>query len=121
MAIEDYEQIDFREPSEPPPVHPLPDWPELASEVVGSVSRIIQAELHLIEASIRNIVSTEVDRILKAVVALVLIATGLVCAAIAIIMGLHVVLGVWWGAFAIVAGATLIAGAGLFMMGSRRS
>jgi uncharacterized membrane protein YdjX (TVP38/TMEM64 family) len=119
MAAENHETIEYEQISEPP--RPLPDWPELASEVVGSVSRIIQAELHLIEASVRNIVSTEVDRVLKALIALVLIASGLVCAAIAIIMLLHLVLGVWWGAFAVVAGVTLIGGIGLFMLGPHKA
>lgn len=99
----------------------VPEWAELASEAVESLSRIMRAEIRVLEMAVRNTVSAEVDRVLKASIALVLISLGTICGLIGIIFLLHTAFGEWWPGLLIVAGLMLTAGIALFISGPRRS
>jgi len=96
------------------------DWPTLVSRAVNDISRILQAEIRLVELGIKNVVEQEIDRALKAALALTMLMLGAVCGVAAAIVGLHALLGMWWAAFAIVAGASIAAGGALLMLSLRR-
>lgn len=96
------------------------EWPALISRAVNDISRILQAEIHLVELGIKNVIEQEIDRALKAVLALTMLLLGAVCGVAAAIVGLHVLLGMWWAAFAVVAGAAIFAGGALWMLSTRR-
>jgi hypothetical protein len=100
-------------------LHEDPEWPALVSRAVADVSRIVQAEIQLAELGVRNVIEHEIDRALKAAVALSLLLCAATCAVGAAVLGLHEVLGQWWAAFAVVAGAAL-AGVVLFSWAMRR-
>ncbi len=96
------------------------DWPTLVSRAVNDISRILQAEIRLVELGIKNVVEQEIDRALKAALALTMLMLGAVCGVAAAIVGLHALLGIWWAAFAIVAGASIGGGGALLMLSLRR-
>src|SRR5215469_936381 len=87
-------------------------WPELVSRAVNDLSRIVHAEIRLAELGVKNLIEQEIDRTVKVVIALGLLLCAAICSVGAAIIGLHEVLGLWWAAFAIVAGASGVAGAG---------
>jgi hypothetical protein len=96
------------------------EWPALISRTVEDISRIVQAEIHLAEIGIKSIIEQEIDRAIKAVIALSFLICAAVCALGAAIIGLHDAIGLWWAAFAIVAGAAGIAGIGFFLLAMQR-
>ncbi|HJU11133.1 MAG TPA: hypothetical protein VJ728_09670, partial [Candidatus Binataceae bacterium] len=67
-----------------------------------------------------RLIEQEIDRSLKVVIALGFLLCAAVCAVGAAIIGLHAVLGLWWASFAIVAGASGIAGVAFFLSARRR-
>jgi hypothetical protein len=97
-----------------------PGWPALIGRAVGDVSRIVHAEFQLVELSFRTMIEQEIDRALKAVVALGLLLCGAICAVGAAVLGLHHLLGIWWISFAIVAAASCLGGIALFAWAMRR-
>src|SRR5215469_9326794 len=84
-------------------------WPELVSRAVNDLSRIVHAEIRLAELGVKNLIEQEIDRTVKVVIALGLLLCAAICSVGAAIIGLHEVLGLWWAAFAIVAGASGVA------------
>jgi Putative Actinobacterial Holin-X, holin superfamily III len=95
-------------------------WPELVSRAINDLSRIVHAEIRLAELGIKNLIEQEIDRSLKVVIALGFLLCGAVCAVGAAVIGLQVVLGLWWAAFAIVAFVSGLAGVGFFLWARRR-
>jgi hypothetical protein len=87
---------------------------------MADISRIVQAEIQLAELGVRNVIEREIDRALKAAVALGLLLCAATCAVGAAVLGLHEVLGQWWAAFAVVAGASALVGVVLFSWAMRR-
>jgi hypothetical protein len=101
-------------------LHEDPEWPALVSRAVADISRIVQAEIQLAELRVRNVIEQEIDRALKAAVALGLLLCAAICTVGAAVLGLHEVLGRWWAAFAVVAGASAFGGIFLFSWAMRR-
>jgi hypothetical protein len=97
-----------------------PEWPVLVSRAVDDLSRILRAEINLLQLGIKDVVEREIDRALKAIIALVLIICGAICAIGAAILLLQVVLDSWWLAFAIVAASAIGAGVTLWFLIGRR-
>jgi hypothetical protein len=95
------------------------EWPELVSRAVNDLSRIVHAEIRLAELGIKNLIETEIERSLKIVLALGFLLCAAICGVGAAVIGLHLVLGLWWAAFAVVAGASGLAGIGLFLLAKR--
>jgi Putative Actinobacterial Holin-X, holin superfamily III len=99
--------------------HSEPQWPELVSRAVNDLSRIVHAEIRLAELGIKNLIEREIDHSIKIVIALGFLLCAGFCALGAALIGLHALLGVWWGSFAIVAAISAVAGIG-FLQWSRR-
>ncbi|HJU29488.1 MAG TPA: phage holin family protein [Candidatus Binataceae bacterium] len=97
------------------------EWPALVSRAVNDVSRILQAEIRLAELGIKNVIEDSIERAIKAALALTMLGLGAVCAVAAAIVGLQVVLGQLWAAFAVVAGAAIICGGGVWLLSMRRT
>ena len=95
-------------------------WPELISRAVNDLSRIVHAEFRLVELGIKRLIEEEIDRSIKVIAALGFLLCSAVCAVCAIIIGLHILLGLWWAAFAIVAAASGLAGIAFFSWARRR-
>jgi hypothetical protein len=95
-------------------------WPELISRAVNDLSRIVHAEFRLVELGIKRLIEEEIDRSIKVVAALGFLLCSAVCAVCALIIGLHLLLGLWWAAFAIVAAASGLAGIAFFGWARRR-
>jgi hypothetical protein len=96
------------------------EWPALVSRAVNDLSRIVHAEIRLAELGIKSLIEQETDRAVKMTLALGLFLCAAVCSVGAAVIGLHEVLGLWWAAFAVVAGASAIGGIGLFVWAKRR-
>ena len=92
------------------------EWPALVSRAVNDVSRILQAEIRLAEIGIKNVIEESIDRAIKAALALMMLALGAICSVAAAIVGLQVVLGRLWAAFAVVAFAAILGGAGIWIL-----
>lgn len=92
------------------------EWPALVSRAVNDVSRILQAEIRLAEIGVKNVIEESLDRAIKAALALTMLGLGAVCSVAAAIVGLQVVLGRLWAAFAVVAFAALLGGAGILIL-----
>jgi hypothetical protein len=97
-----------------------PEWPVLVSKAVEDISRIVRAEVRLVQLEVRDVAEREIDRALKATIALALIICGAICAIAATILLLQFLLGMWWLAFGIVAGLALGAGLTVWLITSRR-
>jgi hypothetical protein len=97
------------------------EWPALVSRAVSDLSRIVHAEIRLAELGIKNLIQEETDRAVKMTLALVLFLLAAVCSVGAAVIGLHELLGLWWAAFAVVAGVSGLGGMALFMWAKRRS
>jgi hypothetical protein len=97
-----------------------PEWPVLVSKAVDDISRILRAEIRLAQLSVKDVVEREIDRAMKAIIALVMIICGTICAIAAAILLLQVVLDSWWLAFAIVAALGLGSGVTLWLLIGRR-
>jgi hypothetical protein len=95
-------------------------WPELVSRAVGDLSRIVHAEFRLAELGIKRLIENEVDRAIKVAMALGFLLCATVCAVTAAIIGLHVLLGIWWVAFALVAAISGLLGAVFLLWAKRR-
>jgi len=97
-----------------------PEWPVLVSKAVDDISRILRAEIRLVQLGLKDVVEREIDRALKATIALVLIVCGTICAIAAAILLLQVVLDSWWLAFAIVAALGIGTGVTFWLLIARR-
>jgi small-conductance mechanosensitive channel len=95
-------------------------WPELISRAVNDLSRIVHAEFRLVELGIKRLVEEEIDRSIKIIAALGFLLCSAVCAVCALIIGLHILLGLWWASLAIVAAASALAGIAFFLWARRR-
>jgi hypothetical protein len=101
-------------------LHEDPEWPALVSRAVGDISRIVHAEIQLAELGVRNVIEQEIDRALKVAIALGLLLCAVTCTVGAAVLGLYVVLGRWWAAFAVVAAASGLGGILFFLWAMRR-
>ncbi len=97
-----------------------PQWPELVSRAVNDLSRIVHAEIRLASLGFRGLMEQEIDRAVKIAIALVLLVCAAVCAVGAAVIGLHVLLGLWWAAFAVVAAVSGVAGVIFFLLARGR-
>jgi hypothetical protein len=95
-------------------------WPELVSRAVNDLSRIVHAEVRLAELGIKTLVEQEIDRAFKVVIALGFLLCAAVCAVGAALIGLHALLGLWWAAFAMVAGGAGVLGLAFFLAAKQR-
>jgi len=95
-------------------------WPNLVARALNDLSRIVHAEFRLAELGIKQLVEQEIDRVLKVAIALSFLLCAAICAIAAAIIGLHALLGLWWPAFAIVAGISGLAGTAFFRWAERR-
>jgi hypothetical protein len=97
------------------------EWPALVSRAVNDLSRIVHAEIRLAELGIKNLIEQQTERAVKLTLALGLFLCAAVCTVGAAVIGLHEALGLWWAAFAIVAGVSGLGGFALFLWANRRS
>jgi Putative Actinobacterial Holin-X, holin superfamily III len=96
------------------------EWPALVSRAINDLSRILHAEIRLAELGIKNLIQEQTDRAVKITLALVLFLLAAVCSVGAAVIGLHELMGLWWAAFAVVAGVSGLGGTGLFLWAKRR-
>jgi putative superfamily III holin-X len=113
-AMEQRSEIARRRPD------PDAQWPELISRAVNDLSRIVHAEFRLVELGIKRLIEEEIDHSIKIIAALGFLLCSAVCAVCALIIGLHILLGLWWAALAIVAAASSLAGIAFFLWARRR-
>jgi hypothetical protein len=106
--------------SEPHRADSEPQWPELVSRAINDLSRIVHAEIRLIELGIKRLIEQEIERSLKVALALGFLLCAAICAVSATVIGLHALLGLWWAAFAIVAVLSALLGAGLIHWARQR-
>jgi Putative Actinobacterial Holin-X, holin superfamily III len=93
-------------PNPPTPLHPTiaepppeESWSQIVSRAIDDISRIMQSEVRLLEASLRKVLVEQVDRILASVTAAVILIAGGVCMIAALILLLHLWFALWlsWG------------------------
>jgi hypothetical protein len=97
-----------------------PEWPELVSRAINDLSRIVHAEIRLVELGIKRVVEKEIERWLKVALALGFLLCAAVCGVSAAVIGFHALVGLWWAAFAIVALLSTLVGTGLFLWARQR-
>lgn len=86
------------------------DWSTLVARAVDDISRILQSEIRLLNASLKTLIDEEVERVLAFVASGALMAGGAICLLTAVILFLHeFAMLPWWQSFGIV-------GLGLFAL-----
>lgn len=83
------------------------EWPALVSRAVGDLSRIIKAEVRLLELGLTSIVQAEMARLIIAMVLGSLAICAGICLLAALVMFLHQWL-MWWSSFAVTGGGVLL-------------
>jgi hypothetical protein len=97
-----------------------PEWQELVARAVNDLSRILHAEIRLAELGIKRLIEQEIERALKMVIALGFLLCAAACTVGAAIIGLHLLLGLWWAAFAVAATASGLTGMAFFFWARAR-
>lgn len=86
-----------------------PDWPTLIDRAVGDVSRIIQSELHTLQASVCDDLEARVGVMMVSLAFEALIVSGAICILCASVLLLHQWIP-WWQALGGTGLVTLVAG-----------
>jgi hypothetical protein len=93
-----------------------PTWTTLLSRAVDDVSRILQAEIRLLEAHLSAFGEIAIKDALATLIVLSIFVVGGTCLVGAAIVLLHRWLQEWWSAFALAGGALLAVGIGFWLM-----
>jgi hypothetical protein len=97
------------EPAEMRASNEQPDWTTLAARAIDDVARMVQAEIHLAEASFRASLKESIDDAFTMLAAAGLLAAAGICVLTAAILLLHHWLE-WWLALAITGCVSAIIG-----------
>ncbi|MBF6570718.1 MAG: phage holin family protein [Candidatus Binataceae bacterium] len=91
------------------------EWSELVSRAVGDLSRIIKAEVRLLELGLAGVVQAEMARLITAMVLGSLAICAGICLLAALVLFLHQWL-MWWGSFGVTGGIVLLLVATLWVV-----
>ncbi len=86
-----------------------PDWPTLIERAVNDVSRILQSELHMFQATMRAALDAQIATAIAFLAIAAVIVCGAICILCAAILLLHRWLP-WWEAFGLAGLAICVAG-----------
>ncbi len=95
-------------------------WPQLLAETVDEVARIARTEIRLAEASLSRVVENQTERVLSAVLLLVVLVYGATFVLGSVVLLIHQWLA-WWMALGIIRIVIIAAGFGFQTIMGRRA
>src|SRR5579871_1680113 len=96
-----------------------PNWPELLSKVADDLARVVSGEIRLLEATVKQVIEAQSEKLAGLLVALVAFGYGFLLLVGAIVLFIHLWLD-WWLSLLITALAVIAAGV-FFRMWMARS
>jgi hypothetical protein len=85
------------------------NWPDLLSKTVEDLSQIARTEVQLLEATVKQLIEAQTDKLIGVVFLLVALAYGSLFLSAGIVLLVHLWLA-WWLAFVITGAAIVVAG-----------
>lgn len=112
--MEATEPAELSAPNEPP------DWSTLAARAIDDIAHMVQAEIHLAEASFRSSLKESVNDAFAMLAVASFVAAAAICLLTALVLLLHHQGFEWWLAFAITGCVSAVIGVAVALVSRPR-